>query len=51
MKDDADVLKDKIDILKDLLNKQLDSKDFDREEILKISQELDICILEYYKNQ
>lgn len=49
MKGDINKVKKKIDALKNLLNKQLESDDIDREKVLSLSEKLDIYILEYYK--
>lgn len=38
----------KIDDLREILNKELETKDVSAEEILKLSQKLDKYIVEYY---
>lgn len=42
---------DKINQVRDSLHKQLESKNIDDKEILKISQELDELIKEYYVSE
>lgn len=39
---------DKINLIKYILNKELESRDLDDEVIIKISQELDSLIADYY---
>ena len=41
----------KINKLRNRLNKQLESKEIDWGEVEKISKELDLIILEYFKNK
>lgn len=41
-------MKDRIDDLRAILNKELESKDVNADEILKLSQILDDYIVEYY---
>lgn len=43
-------IKEKINTLKDKLNKELENKNLCDQEVIKISQELDQLILEYYYN-
>lgn len=43
-------IKEKIDCLREKLNKLLEEKDKNIEEILRVSQELDLLILKYYTN-
>ncbi|MBC8587327.1 aspartyl-phosphate phosphatase Spo0E family protein [Paratissierella segnis] len=43
-------MKEKINTLKDKLNKELENKNLCDQEVIKISQELDQLILEYYYN-
>ncbi len=43
-------IKDKINDLRDKLNKEMGKRCPNDEEILKISQELDLLIVEYYNN-
>lgn len=43
------MIKDDIEKLRTQLNKMLGTKNADNKEILKVSQELDILIIQYYK--
>ena len=43
------MLDEKIDELRKNLNEMMDREDGDRDRILQISQELDVLIVEYYK--
>lgn len=40
---------DKINLIKTILNKELESRDLNDEVIMKISQELDSLIVDYYE--
>nr|WP_280635194.1 aspartyl-phosphate phosphatase Spo0E family protein [Anaerosalibacter bizertensis] len=39
---------DKVEKIREKLNKQVNLKDVNTKEVLKISEELDLAILEYY---
>lgn len=41
---------DKINAVKAILNKELESKNISDEQVIRISQKLDILILEYYNS-
>ena len=43
-------MKDKINTLRNELNKLLESKSINDDHVIKISHELDLLILEYYNN-
>lgn len=44
-------VKDKIDDLRELLHKEIDSDQVDYNKVLKISKELDELIVKYYKDK
>lgn len=41
---------DKVNLIKSILNKELESKNLSDESIVQISQELDSLIVDYYKS-